>query len=98
MENIISFLNSDNKWQNTACLESPHGTGKTLSLLCSILFLNKKTFQENNIRQKRIIYCTKKISEIYDIMEELDKIKNIYDIKDYCFLCFRENFCDMLNN
>lgn len=96
MNKIFLCLNSDDNIKKNAILESPHGTGKTLSLLCSILTWNKH-LKQKEITPKKIIYCTKNMPKINNLIDELSKIKNWYDI-NYCILCPRDKICSKQNS
>ena len=90
MEQIILCLNSKNEFPN-AILESPTGTGKTLSLFCSVLSWNENRIK-NNLKPKKIIYCIRTISQINNLINEIKKIKDIYNPR-ICILCPREKIC-----
>ena len=77
MEQIILCLNSKRDYPN-ALLESPTGTGKTLSLFCSVLSWNENRIK-NNLKPKKIIYCTRTTFQISNLINEIKKIKNIYN-------------------
>ena len=65
MEKIISTLNNEG---NITALESPTGTGKTLCLLCAILAWIKHKNESISI-----YYCTRTVSQINNILKELNK-------------------------
>lgn len=69
MEQILLCLESKEEYPN-ALLESPTGTGKTLSLLCSIFAWNENRIKKS-LSSKRIIYCTRTTSQINNLMNEL---------------------------
>ena len=66
MKKIILTLKNKG---NISALESPTGTGKTLCLLCSVLGWIKYNKKENI----KIYYCTRTVSQINNIMKELNK-------------------------
>ena len=74
---------------NISALESPTGTGKTLCLLCSVLGWKKyiQDIEEENIN---IYYCTRTVSQIKNVMKELQK--TCYIIKT-SFLTSRKFSC-----
>ena len=90
MEQILLCLESKEEYPN-ALLESPTGTGKTLSLLCSIFAWNENRIKKS-LSSKRIIYCTRTTSQINNLMNELKKINNLYN-PTTCILCSREKIC-----
>ena len=90
MEQVLLCLNSNGENSN-ALLESPTGTGKTLSLLCSVLSWNENR-KKNGLKPKKIIYCTRTISQINNLIKELGKIKDLYS-PTTCILCSREKIC-----
>ena len=84
MKNVIQTLN---KKGNISALESPTGTGKTLCLLCSVLGWLQQTKNENI---KNIYYCTKTVSQINNVLKELQK--TCYKINN-SFLVSRKFAC-----
>ena len=87
MKKVILTLKSKG---NISALESPTGTGKTLCLLCSILawIKHNEDDEEKNIH---IYYCTRTISQIKNIMHELNKTcykvgTSFFASRKYCCL------------
>ena len=86
MEHVIQALNTG---QN-ALLESPTGTGKTLSLLCSTLaWLNNQRDQGNKVPMK-IIYTSRTHSQLDQVKKELQS--TVYVPKS-ASLASRDHLC-----
>ena len=83
MEKVILTLK---KQGSISALESPTGTGKTLCLLCSVLGWIKY----NKLENINIYYCTRTISQIKNVMKELNK--TCYVLKS-SFLTSRKFAC-----
>ena len=83
-----------NNYEGLAALESPTGTGKTLSLLCSLLaWLNEMDKQKKY--KGKIIYATRTHSQISQIMKELKKtcyIPQTAILSSREYSCINENF------
>jgi len=82
MEKVISTLN---KQGSISALESPTGTGKTLSLLCAVLGWLYQTKNEISI-----YYCTRTVSQINNVLKELKK--TCYNLQ-VSFLASRVHTC-----
>ena len=65
MEKVILTLN---KQGSISALESPTGTGKTLCLLCAVL-----AWVKHYNKKISIYYCTRTVSQINNVLKELDK-------------------------
>lgn len=65
MENVLLTLN---KQGSISALESPTGTGKTLCLLCAVL-----AWVKHYNKKISIYYCTRTVSQINNVLKELDK-------------------------
>ena len=84
MEKVILTLN---KQGSISALESPTGTGKTLCLLCAVLAWVKHYNQKISI-----YYCTRTVSQINNVLKELDKTCykiNISFIASRKFTCLK---------
>ena len=94
MEKIIELCNNKLKYINYngfAALESPTGTGKTLSLLCSLLaWANEMKMKNEKKFNGTIIYTSRTHSQITQVINELKK--TIYKPKT-AILSSREYSC-----
>ena len=92
MTKVIQTLNKGN---NISALESPTGTGKTLCLLCSVLgWLQQKKDKNENINIQNVYYCTKTVSQISNVLNELSE--TCYEVKN-SFLASRKFSCNYYN-
>ena len=82
MKNIILTLNKE---ESLSGLESPTGTGKTLCLLCAVL-----SWIKHNNKQISIYYCTRTVSQINNVLKELNK--TCYEL-NISFLTSRQHTC-----
>ena len=82
MKNVILTLNKE---ESLSALESPTGTGKTLCLLCAVL-----AWIKHNNKQISIYYCTRTVSQINNVLKELNK--TCYEI-NISFLTSRKHTC-----
>ncbi|MEN2498399.1 MAG: Regulator of telomere elongation helicase 1, variant 2 [Marteilia pararefringens] len=88
VERIIYSLNQ----KKNILIESPTGTGKTLSLLCSTLaWLRSAKVQNNWPKPPKIIYATRTHSQISQLIGEIKK--TAYSDMKICFLASREQLC-----
>ena len=69
MEKIIETLQN----KNSALIESPKNSGKTLSILCSTLAYLQQERSKNNLASFAIIYSVKNIAQITNVIQELKK-------------------------
>lgn len=52
-------------------LETPTGTGKTISLLCAITAFMKRQREQSPDKNTTLIYCTRTHSQIQQVMNEI---------------------------
>ena len=94
VKTITYFLCKYPQKQNIL-VESPTGTGKTLSLLCSTLAWLKSVKindqQAQTEERPKIIYATRTHSQISQLIKELKSTK--YNTMKVCFLASREILC-----
>ena len=83
MKKVILTLK---KKGSISALESPTGTGKTLCLLCAVLVW----INSNELENINIYYCTRTISQIKNVMKELNKTCYIFKSS---FLASRKYSC-----
>lgn len=66
---LLSFQTS-----TSALIESPTGTGKSFSIICSILAYQNSLMRQNDVKLKSKIYiCTRTHSQINQLIEQLRK-------------------------
>ena len=82
MTNVILTLNKE---ESLSGLESPTGTGKTLCLLCAVL-----AWIKHNNKRISIYYCTRTVSQINNVLKELNK--TCYEL-NISFLTSRQHTC-----
>ena len=84
MKKIISTLNNKG---NISALESQTGTGKTLYLLCAVL-----AWLKHKNKSISIYYCTRTVSQINNLLKELNKIcycPNVSFLSSRKFTCLK---------
>ncbi len=54
-------------------LESPTGTGKTISLLCAITAYIKRQREQGSTQNTTLIYCTRTHGQIQQVVDEINK-------------------------
>ena len=92
MTKVIQTLEGGN---NISALESPTGTGKTLCLLCSVFgWLQQQNDKNTNINIKNVYYCTKTVSQISNVLNELSG--TCYKVKN-SFLASRKFSCNYID-
>ena len=89
-EYIKKVIDSLEQKGSISALESPTGTGKTLCLLCSVL-----GWLYSRKEEIHIYYCTRTISQINNIMKELNKTcytvgTSFLASRKFCCLYFNE--------
>ena len=92
LEYMKKVIQSAEGSQN-ALLESPTGTGKTLSLLCATLSWLKKERERHGSKDfglPQIIYCSRTHSQLQQVQRELRA--TVYDPRTV-LLASRDNLC-----
>jgi Rad3-related DNA helicase len=70
---IFDLVLESCKKQQNSLLESPTGTGKTLSLLCgSLAWLKEERRKKNpDVEYTKILYCSRTHSQLNQVIKEL---------------------------
>ncbi|KAL7669865.1 hypothetical protein ACOME3_004812 [Neoechinorhynchus agilis] len=87
LEYMTAVLKSIQRSQN-ALLESPTGTGKTLSLLCASL----AWIQSHGSTSSRVVYTSRTHSQLSQVFRELRKTSYAGRVKS-CILASRDQLC-----